>query len=130
MYNQSNSWENFCYTHTFIFPIIVDSDFKEINRIHPLKQKAVTAIHDALRDDADVKQAIVFGSSTSLKCNPQSDIDLYISIDSPSNEKMNRVLDKIDSAEGLTYRYDVIWGHRLNKTDKICQKIKRGVALK
>lgn len=130
MERKNNSWENFCYTHTFIFPTIVKSDFDKLNRIHPLKQKAVAAIHDALQNDENVKQAVVFGSSTNLKCNPQSDIDLYISLNSPSNEDMNRILDKIDAAEGHTYRYDVIWGHRLNKADKICQKIKKGVVLK
>jgi len=130
MENQNSSWENYCNSHIFIFPIIVDSDFKDINRIHPLKQKAIAAIHDAIEDDADIKQAIVFGSSTNLKCNLQSDIDLYISLQTPSNEEMNRVLDKIDSAEGYTYHYDVIWGHRLNKTDKICQQIRKGVLLK
>ena len=61
------------------FSEIVSADsFTNVNKIHPLKQKAVKEIVDAAREDPAVRRLIVFGSSTRYDCDNTSDLDICI----------------------------------------------------
>lgn len=51
---------------------------KNLNRIHPLKQRQVEAICKVARGCSAVDQIIIFGSSTTYKCNSCSDLDICI----------------------------------------------------
>ena len=52
--------------------------FLHVNRIHPLKQRAVKEIVDAARTDSAVKRIIVYGSSIRYDCDISSDLDICI----------------------------------------------------
>ena len=61
------------------FNRVVDpSSFKNVNRIHPIKQKAVRDIVAVAKDDIQVKKIIIFGSSTRFDCDVTSDLDICI----------------------------------------------------
>ena len=61
------------------FNSIVDKDsFQEVNRIHPIKQKMVSEIVKAARNDAEVLRIIIFGSSIRYDCDITSDLDICI----------------------------------------------------
>lgn len=61
------------------FSEIVSADsFTNVNKIHPLKQKAVKEIVAAAREDPAVRRLIVFGSSIRYDCDNTSDLDICI----------------------------------------------------
>lgn len=69
MNNFSSMWD---------FPVMEQVNFKYANRIHPLMQKRVALLLDALSVDTNIKRIILFGSSLEFRCDSHSDIDLYI----------------------------------------------------
>lgn len=58
--------------------IVSDNAFKNVNRIHPLKQKMVAQIVDQAKKDPAVRRIIIFGSSTRYDCDITSDLDICI----------------------------------------------------
>lgn len=58
--------------------VISDNAFKNVNRIHPLKQKMVAQIVDQAKKDQAVRRIIIFGSSTRYDCDITSDLDICI----------------------------------------------------
>ena len=59
------------------FNSIVDKNsFRGVNRIHPIKQKMVSEIVKAARNDAEVSRIIIFGSSIRYDCDVTSDLDI------------------------------------------------------
>ena len=44
--------------------VVSDNAFKNVNRIHPLKQKMVAQIVGQAKNDQAVRRIIIFGSST------------------------------------------------------------------
>ena len=50
--------------------------FRNIEHIHPLMQKSVLSILKHLK--SCVKRVIIFGSSTSNRCQVWSDLDVYV----------------------------------------------------
>lgn len=55
----------------------VKKEFKNSNMIHPFVQSDVFSILLFLKP-LDIDRVIIFGSSTTRKCTPSSDIDIYI----------------------------------------------------
>ncbi|MCD7982351.1 MAG: nucleotidyltransferase domain-containing protein [Clostridiales bacterium] len=49
-----------------------------INHIHPLKQRDVSALSRLLAYDVHIQAAIVFGSAVRFDCHSSSDLDLLI----------------------------------------------------
>ena len=61
------------------YRIVVDNPVaKNIEYIHPLKQKMVNDITNHARKDKFVKRIIVFGSAVTNRCTPFSDLDICI----------------------------------------------------
>lgn len=61
------------------FAEIVSADsFENVNKIHPLKQKAVKCIVEAAKEDPEVRRLIIFGSATRYDCDITSDLDICI----------------------------------------------------
>lgn len=69
MNNFSSMWD---------FPLMEQVNFKYANRVHPLMQKRVAMLLDALRKDSNINRVVLFGSSLEFRCSSYSDIDLYI----------------------------------------------------
>lgn len=66
-------------TKNWKFNSVVDNaSFKNVNRIHPLKQNVVKDIVAVARDDQNVKKIIIFGSSTRYDCDITSDLDICV----------------------------------------------------
>lgn len=58
--------------------VVDDTSFKNVNRIHPLKQNIVKDIVEVARNDQNVKKIIIFGSSTRYDCDITSDLDICV----------------------------------------------------
>lgn len=58
--------------------VVDDTSFKNVNRIHPLKQNIVKDIVAVARNDQNVKKIIIFGSSTRYDCDITSDLDICV----------------------------------------------------
>lgn len=58
--------------------VVKDDAFMHVNKVHPIKQKAVEYIVEAARKDVSVKKIIIFGSSIRYDCDITSDLDICI----------------------------------------------------
>ena len=58
--------------------VVSDNAFKNVNRIHPIKQKMVAQIVGQAKNDQAVRRIIIFGSSTRYDCDITSDLDICI----------------------------------------------------
>ena len=58
--------------------IVSDDSFLSINRVHPIKQRAVKDIVAAARKDENIRKIIIFGSATRYDCDMNSDLDICI----------------------------------------------------
>ena len=63
------------------FPVIVNTECKNINRIYPTKQRQVAAIYSCAREFDIIHRIYIFGSSVTAKCNFDSDLDICIDAD-------------------------------------------------
>lgn len=66
---QKNYWD---------FEVLPNVNFKNCNRIHPLKQLELQKLIDASAYDKGIDAIVVFGSATQFRCNSKSDIDMVI----------------------------------------------------
>ncbi len=113
----SDSWEK-NKEKKFYFPIIINNDNYECNRIHPLMQKKVNEIYNKIKNHEEVEKVIVFGSSVNIRCNINSDIDIAIKI---KDEYFNRnTQNNISESIGkiTNYNADIVW---LNTIDELSQ---------
>lgn len=124
----STSWQDARYKK-YSFPIVVKNKEFEINRIHPLKQKEVVTIYNTIKNNKKINSLIVFGSSTTIRCNKNSDIDICIELnkDKINNETKNEISELLQ--EKLNYNLDIIWKDRLTKNTNIYKNIERGVKI-
>jgi predicted nucleotidyltransferase len=58
--------------------VVADSSFRNVNRIHPIKQNIVKDIVAQAKNDPKVRRIIIFGSSTRYDCDITSDLDVCI----------------------------------------------------
>jgi predicted nucleotidyltransferase len=123
-----NSYRRFCDNHIFLFPIIVNTDFVNINRIFPSKQKIVKSIYDNSDLHNLCKQIIVFGSSITLRCTMYSDLDLAVELLNDNNESRNKatlILSKLLRGS----RYDLIWIDEDIYNERVYEYIQKGVKI-
>ena len=101
------------------FNSIVNKDaFLDVCRIHPLKQKMVSDIVAAARQDAAVRKLIVFGSSTRYDCHPASDLDICIAWNQPCYDSsgvllpftgnMRKVISGVTGGRADVVNYDTL----------------------
>ena len=57
--------------------------FRNIERIFPTKQEAVSRMVDLCKTMPNIKRITIFGSAVTAGCNPWSDIDIYFETDTP-----------------------------------------------
>lgn len=67
--------------------ICIDKPFMNCEHIFPIQQKYISTIIEGLKKNQNVKKVIIFGSSVTSSCHPDSDIDIYLELD--KNEKTN-----------------------------------------
>ena len=70
------------------FPVTVETDCKNIDRIYPLKQKQISEIYKKAALFPIIRKITVFGSSVTAKCNVDSDLDLCIDADTTNGLKI------------------------------------------
>lgn len=110
----------------YIFPIIVNNDNYDVSRIHPLNQKKINIVFNIINNDPRINKVIIFGSSTTLRCNKNSDVDIYISLNQKDVNNKNK--DEISEAiqNELDYKADIIWADRVNGNSKLYKNIMKG----
>lgn len=111
----------------YIFPIVIDDAKYEAARIHPLNQKAINNIYDVVSVDPRILKVIVFGSSTTIRCNRNSDVDIAIELADYSNEIKNEISEKIQEVNN--YNTDIIWLDRVKSGSNIVNNINKGVTI-
>lgn len=119
----STSWLD-AKDNQYIFPKLIETNDFNISRIHPLKQNVVYSIYLGLKNDSRIKRIIVFGSSTTIRCNRNSDIDIAIELIHNTNDVKNEVSEKIQ--EISNYDSDIIWLDRIKKDSNIYKNIIKG----
>lgn len=125
----SNSWEENKYK-IFYFPIIINNDNYECNRIHPLKQKEVNQIYEYVKNNNDIKKVIIFGSSVNIRCNIKSDLDVAILLKEDSFNRNNENIISERIQEITDYNSDIIWLNKLDKNSQLYDNIiKYGVII-
>ncbi|MGN1098244.1 MAG: nucleotidyltransferase domain-containing protein [Clostridia bacterium] len=63
------------------FPVVVQTDCKNINRIYPLKQQIAADLYEVAQKFDEIKKIYIFGSSVTPQCGIDSDIDICIDAD-------------------------------------------------
>ena len=64
--------------------LVVDNNYaRNLQKIHPLQQKATESICEYASAHSEIKKIIIFGSSTSYLCNSYSDLDIYVEWSEP-----------------------------------------------
>lgn len=109
------------------FPIIASDDYVDMSRIYPTKQRDVKKVIDELRGDIRLNSLRLFGSSISMACNRDSDIDFAVGINDLTNEARNDISEKIQLA--CDWNADIIWMDHITPKDRIYGDIMKGVVL-
>lgn len=79
----------------------ISTPFQNCNKIHPLQQKKVRALLDAM-EMSHVEKVEVFGSSVSNRCHVGSDVDIYVTLDNKTDGRQKSLIKKY-----VPYVYDV-----------------------
>lgn len=61
--------------------ICIQNPFLNCDRVHPIQQRKIRCIIDALSACPSVKRITIFGSSVTPRCHNGSDVDLYVEMD-------------------------------------------------
>ena len=111
------------------FRVLADVPKVKMSRIHPLQQKAVKRIHDAIEWDERVAALVLFGSSVNLRCTIHSDLDLVVRLrpEFVNNETKNEVSEKIQEACG--WNADVLWYDRICNSKNLMNNVLKGVQI-
>jgi len=108
------------------FPIIVKSNIN-LKRIHPLKQRIVNNIYESLKDNKQIEEVYIFGSSTTIRCNKNSDIDIAIRLINDTKENKEVISDVINNI--CNYNCDIIWLNSIEKETKLYKNVERGLRI-
>lgn len=109
------------------FPIICADENVDMSRIYPTKQVAVKRVLDNLRGDENVLSLRLFGSSITMACHKDSDLDFAVGLRKSSRDLCNEVSEKIQKA--CDWGADIIWLDRLTQSDLIYKDIMKGLVL-
>lgn len=124
----SHSW-NDARDKKYAFPIIVASNNYDASRIHPLKQELTLKIYKKFKTDKRISELILFGSSTTIRCNNKSDVDFAIKLlpDYTNNSVKDEISEEIQKI--CEWKADIIWMDRIPEGSKIYNNISKGVKL-
>lgn len=126
-YNRINSIA--LYGKYYTFPVVVPDSKINMQRVYPLKQALIYDLHNQLSSDQRIAAIMLFGSSITMQCNNDSDIDLAVRLDQKyvNNDTKNAVSEHIQ--ELCNWNADIIWFDRLDKNDRIYHDICKGVQI-
>ncbi len=77
--------------------ICVSSPFLNCEKIHPIQQKRVGWVIDSLKDDRNIQDIVIFGSSVTDRCHVGCDVDIFVRLDE----------DKTVLMEAFPFAYDI-----------------------
>lgn len=109
------------------FPIVVDDATVDMSKIYPTKQAEVKRVVNRLRYDSNIETLRIFGSSITMACNRDSDIDFAVAIRDKSDETRNIISEIIQ--ESCNWMADIIWLDHLSEDERVYKDIMRGVVL-
>lgn len=119
------SWQDMCdmmVMHCRVLPDCVG--VPNIDRIYPLKQRIVRDIYNKLKDLGTVEELWIFGSSTQMRCNIHSDIDIAYRVKDNCEDNIHWVLVGCDPNG-----YDLIDLSRIDAHSKLYGQILKGVRI-
>lgn len=101
----------------------------DMSRVYPLKQSVVNELNIYLSREKRVKSAMLFGSSITIQCNKESDIDLVVRLndDSINREVKSEISEKV--LEICDWNADLLWFDTIDKNEKIYHDICKGVQI-
>ncbi len=113
------------YTTYFKVLQLKYNSVRNIDKIHPLKQSVVYNIVSHALDAylGIIERIIIFGSSTSMRCCPDSDLDVAVKF----RENMDTLENKNAVSEIIgketDWNYDVVWLNGINEKGRLYDEI-------
>lgn len=109
------------------FPVVAMHHIVPVKNIYPTKQQMAIDIHNSLTNDSRVVSAVLFGSSVTMKCRPESDLDIAVRLGEDYIDKgtKNEISEKIQ--EIADWNADIVWYDKIKPTDLIYRNIMKGV---
>lgn len=110
-------WVTKCEMLTMHCPVLSDCiGVPNIDRIYPLKQRIVRDMYTILKELPSVDEFWIFGSSTQLRCNAFSDLDVAYKVSADSDLNIEVMLAGYDP-NGIDFvnldnvpRNERLWG--------------------
>lgn len=109
------------------FPVIVEDILIDMSRIYPTKQRMVKMVIEELRGDKRISFVRLFGSSITMRCNKESDLDFAICLVEQTNEIKNDISEKVQ--ECCEWMADIIWMDHILPEERIYQDIMKGLVI-
>ncbi len=122
----ADTW-NAARLRRYRFPVICASNGFDVSRVHPLMQRDAVRIHDLLRGDGRVVQAVLFGSSVNIRCNKDSDLDLMLGLRTVSPGAKDEISERIQAS--CSWNADILWADRVQPGSRLYENVMRGVRL-
>lgn len=93
-----------CHTgeNLWNFEVVTEQPFENAHRIHPLKQRDVSHLIEAARQDEGILGMIVFGSAVRFDCSSGSDLDVLI-VREDKELKINGPLEEVSRELDLIF---------------------------
>lgn len=113
--------------HEAHFPVICHDEIVDMSRIYPTKQELVKNVLSNIRSDGRVDSLRLFGSSITMACNRESDVDFAVGLKDTSMDARNEISEKIQTA--CNWEADIIWLDHLSPSDRILPNIMKGLVL-
>lgn len=113
----------------YYFKVLYNSEKVDMKRVFPTKQLAVSRISQTFAGDKRLACIMLFGSSVTMNCNKDSDIDLLVRLnkDYVNVETKNEISEKLQ--ELCDWNADIIWYDRISPQERIYKNILKGVQI-
>lgn len=111
-----------------IAPYLKNSKFQAILRqVYPVKQKYIQALLEYSAIEPGIRKIILFGSSITMRCRVESDIDVMVWLDDACDDAER---DKISGKIGLILdNADVLFPNWFEESSAIWNDIYKGVTV-
>ncbi|MDO4961670.1 MAG: helix-turn-helix transcriptional regulator [Eubacteriales bacterium] len=109
------------------FPIVCDDEHIDMSRIYPTKQRLVKSVIDQVRPDKRLNKLILFGSSITMRCCRDSDIDFAVGLADCSDLAKNEISEQIQTI--CDWNADILWLDRLVPSERVYMDIQKGMVL-
>ena len=117
------------YGKYYTFPVVVPDCKVDMKRVYPLKQSIVYELHNNLSSDGSITSIILFGSSITMQCTKDSDIDLAVRLNADCTNSATKNCLSETIQELCNWNADIIWYDRIDKSDRIYRDICKGVQI-